>query len=130
MISFWTGLLQASNVCRELIKYGCKKAFSERCKYLTPDLNAQNCVDVLGNVLFDITKATTTYEVENKMKNLLNTSFLYSEILSKYEKIQIWLCPYRGKWGYDSAQIREHMNTILSRYGKIWIRESPYSGII
>ena len=38
MIPLWTDLPQASNVYRELVKCGCKKGCTGRCRFLTSDL--------------------------------------------------------------------------------------------
>ena len=48
MIPLWTDLPQASNEFRELVKCWCKKVCTGRCKCLTSDRNAQNCINVFG----------------------------------------------------------------------------------
>ena len=62
MISLWTDLPQASNVCRELFKCGRKKGCTGQCKYLTSDLKCTElceCINVKKgkNLLVDHTKA-------------------------------------------------------------------------
>ena len=37
-VPLWTHLPQASILCRELVKCGCKKGYTGRCKFLTSDL--------------------------------------------------------------------------------------------
>ena len=41
MIPLWTDLPQASNVSRELTKYGCKKGCTGRYEFLTSDLKCK-----------------------------------------------------------------------------------------
>ena len=47
-IPLWTDLLQASNVCIELVKCGCKKGCTGRCKCSTSDLKCTELCQCFG----------------------------------------------------------------------------------
>ena len=121
MIPSWTDLPQALKVSRELVKSGCKKRCTWRCKCLTSNLKRTNLcqrfgqcakvnhVDLLRilhwfwkNLLVDITKAFLGPPQNIKLSDTWKMiKYRFSkEILYKYGKIWIQFCPYAGNTGY------------------------------
>ena len=121
-------------LCRELLKYGCKKGFTRGGKHLKSDLkctelcqwfghssNGKPCwfiayLTLVSEKIYWLILTTATYRVEHCMKN------------EKYGLSLIHIFLYLDRIS-DSVQIQENTDTILSIYGKTWIKESLYLGI-
>ena len=48
MVWLWIDFPQAQNVCRELVKWGCKKGYTGRCKCLTSGLKYTELCQYFG----------------------------------------------------------------------------------